>query len=141
MNIERLKSQLIRDEEFVPHAYQDSEGFWSIGVGRLIDKRLGGGLTEEEGAYLLENDIKKAQFFASIYSWYGMLDEVRQNAIVNMMFNLGPGKFDKFKKMTAAIELKDWREAAAQMLDSVWAKQVGARAERLATMMTTGEWP
>lgn len=141
MNLERLKAQLIVDEKFVPHAYQDSEGYWTIAIGRLVDKRLGGGLTEEEGGYLLENDIKKSQFFASIYSWYGMLDEVRQNAIVNMMFNLGPGKFDLFKKMIAAVERKDWKEASTQMLDSKWAKQVGARAERLSAMMLTGVWP
>ena len=35
--------QLRRNEGEVLHAYQDHLGFWTIGVGRLIDKRKGGG--------------------------------------------------------------------------------------------------
>lgn len=141
MNLERVKALLIRHEGFVPHAYQDSEGYWTIGVGRMIDKRLKGGITEEEAAYLLENDIKKAELYASIYDWYPTLDEVRQAVIIDMTFNLGPGRFYGFKKMIAAIAAKDWEEAAAQMLDSRWARQVGNRARHLAQMMRTGEWP
>lgn len=141
MNLERLKAQLILHEKFVPYAYQDSEEYWTIGVGRLIDQRKGGGITQEEGAYLLENDIKKAVVFASIYDWYSMLDEVRQAVVIDMMFNLGPGRFAGFKKMIAAIERKEWKDAAREMLDSKWAVQVGNRALRLAEMMRSGEYP
>lgn len=42
------------DEGRVPHAYQDHLGYWTIGVGHLIDKRKGGGLTPDEVDYLLE---------------------------------------------------------------------------------------
>lgn len=141
MNLERLKAQLIRHEGCVLHAYQDTEEFWTIGVGRLIDQKRGGGITQEEAAYLLENDIKKAEVLASAYDWYPMLDEVRQAVVIDMMFNLGPGRFAGFKKMIAAIEAKDWKEAAEQMLDSKWAVQVGNRALRLAEMMRSGVWP
>ena len=34
----------------------------------------------------------------------------------------------------------DFEEAAAQMLNSLWASQVGDRAIRLAQQMQTGEW-
>ena len=33
------------------------------------------------------------------------------------------------------------KEAAAEMLDSRWASQVGRRAHELAAMMRTGRWP
>ena len=54
-----LKSQLLREEGAESCAYQDSLGFWTIGVGRLIDSRKGGGLSNEEIDFLLENDIKR----------------------------------------------------------------------------------
>jgi lysozyme len=54
-----LKQQLIREEGAESCAYQDSLGYWTIGVGRLIDSRKGGGLSNEEIDMLLENDIKR----------------------------------------------------------------------------------
>lgn len=141
MNLERVKALLILHEKFVPHAYEDSEGYLTIGIGRLIDKRMGGGITEEEGAYLLQNDINSATGYLGTYAWYPELDEVRQAVVIDMMFNLGPGRFAGFKKMIAAIDRKDWKEAAVQMLDSKWAVQVKNRALRLAEMMRSGEWP
>jgi lysozyme len=56
-----------------------------------------------------------------------------------MIFNIGMPRFKQFKKMIAALEEGDWSEAANQMMDSKWAKQVGKRAERLRDMMETGE--
>src|SRR3546814_8522584 len=48
---------LNREEGRIPHAYQDSLGYWTIGVGRLIDKRKGGRLTNVEIDMLLANEI------------------------------------------------------------------------------------
>src|SRR3546814_2848207 len=48
---------LNREEGRIPHAYQDSLGYWTIGVGRLIDKRKGGRLTNVDIDMLLANDI------------------------------------------------------------------------------------
>lgn len=141
MDAERLKSQLVQHEGFVSPAYQDSEGWWTIGIGRLIDERKGGGITKDEALYLLSNDIKKAEAHAAEYLWYPHLDAVRQNVVVELIFNMGPGKFSGFKKAIAAIEQQDYRETAIQLLDSTWAKQVGNRALRLAEMMRSGSWP
>jgi lysozyme len=49
-----------------------------------------------------------------------------------MCFNMGPGNLAKFQNMIAALEAQDYDLAAAEALDSRWAKQVGQRAERLA---------
>jgi hypothetical protein len=57
--LSELTAQLRRDEGEVLHAYSDHLGFTTIGVGRLIDKRRGGGITKEESKYLLENDIDR----------------------------------------------------------------------------------
>ena len=44
----------------------------------------------------------------------------------------------RFKKMLLAVEKQDWDEAANQMLDSRWSKQVGNRSKELADIMRQG---
>ena len=69
------------------------------------------------------------------------LDDVRQNVLLEMCFNLGAPRLNQFYKMWEAVERRDFKEAAAQMLDSKWAQQVGQRAITLSAMMKSGEWP
>jgi hypothetical protein len=52
-----------------------------------------------------------------------------------MAFNLGRSRMAGFRKMLAAAKRYDWAECSRQMLDSKWARQVGARADRLAAMV------
>lgn len=138
MDRDKLARELIRDEGMVLHAYQDSEGYWTIGVGRLIDKRLGGGISEEEAEYLLDHDIDDALRHARRYDWFDDLTDARQRCIVNMIFNMGPSRFAGFRRMIAAIERGDYEEAAREMEDSRWCRQVGPRCERLKEMMRHG---
>jgi lysozyme len=137
----RLVEQLRRDEGEKLHAYEDHLGFLTIGVGRLIDVRRGGGITREESAYLLANDIRRVDAdLRRRYSWFAELDEVRQAALVNMAFQLGLGGLAAFRKMLAAVRLGKWEEARAHALDSLWAKQTPSRAKRVARQLATGEW-
>lgn len=136
-----LRSQLIRDEDEVLHAYPDSEGYWTIGVGRLIDKRKGGGISHEEAMYLLDNDIAhvEAELMKQI-PWIAGIDEVRRSVLYNMAFNLGVDGLLKFQNTLAALHMKDYKGAAEAMLESHWAQQVGDRARRLEEQMLTGVW-
>ena len=59
------------------------------------------------------------------------LPEEAQQVIVNMTFNMGRPRLSQFKKFIAGVNAGDWNKAAVEMMDSRWAKQVGARAERL----------
>jgi lysozyme len=138
-NDQELIKELRRDEGVVDHAYQDSLGYWTIGVGRLIDKRKGGRLTEEEMDYLLMNDIKeKVADLDRALPWWRSLSDVRRRVLVNMCFNLGIGGLLGFKNTLRYIETGDYKRAASGMLASKWARQVGQRANRLATMMENG---
>lgn len=136
-----LTRQLRRDEGVVPHAYRDRLGYWTIGVGRLVDKSKGGRLSDDEIDYLLANDI--ARFTAEVEKalpWCAKLDDARKAVLINMAFNLGTQGLLNFKNTLGLIEAGKYADAGAAMLQSKWAKQVGARADRLARQMTTGAW-
>lgn len=136
-----LIDQLRRDEGEILHAYQDHLGYWTLGVGVLIDQRRGGGITAEESAYLLRNRVAMAEAaLRQRFEWYGRLDEVRQAALLNMAYQLGVDGLSKFTKMLAALRDERWADAEQHALDSQWAKQTPERARRVARQLQTGEW-
>lgn len=138
-NDPNLLSELRRDEGVIEHEYKDSLGYSTIGVGRLIDKRKGGGLSDDEIDYLLANDVKKSiAALDKALPWWRALTPVRKRVLVNMAFNLGIGGLLGFKNTLAMVERGDYTGAAAGMLQSRWANQVGDRAIRLAQMMKEG---
>lgn len=137
----KLADQLLRDEGFVPHAYKDSLGYLTIGVGRLIDKNKGGGITKDEALYLLQNDIAKvnAQLRARL-PWTDKLSEARRGVLLNMAFQLGIAGLLGFKNTLSMIERGEYSKAADGMLQSLWAKQTPARAKRLSEQMRLDKW-
>jgi lysozyme len=136
-----LKQQLIRDEGSVSHAYEDSLGFLTIGVGRLIDSRRGGGLAPDEIEYLLTNDvIEKSRQVLAALPWASKLSRPRFAVLVNMAFQLGIGGLLKFKRALGSIEDGQYKEASMEMLDSLWAQQTPERAKRLSKQMECDEW-
>jgi lysozyme len=72
--------------------------------------------------------------------WWRDLDSVRQEAMVNFVFNVGIGTAQKFKKAMAALQEQDYDTAADEMMDSNWSKQVGQRAVEVTEMIRTGEY-
>ena len=136
----KLRAQIARHEGLKLHAYKDSLGFLTIGYGRLIDQRKGGGLTQEEADHLLDNDIyRTCQELDTRIPWWRELDDVRQRVLIDMAFNLGVGGLLTFKNTLAAVKASDFKKAAANMRKSLWASQVKSRAVRLSEMMETGE--
>jgi len=137
-----IEAQLYRDEGFRSSAYLDSEGYWTIGIGRMIDTRKGGGISEAEARILLENDIAECEKqLQSLLPWAEeLLDYRRYMVLVNMCFNLGINGLLTFRKMLTALENEDWEQAAHELLDSKYHDQVGKRAERRATQLRTAEW-
>lgn len=133
--------QLRRDEGEVLHAYADHLGFQTLGVGRLIDKRRGGGISADESAMLLRNDVARvaAELDRRIPWWRG-LNVPRQGALMNMGFQLGVAGLLGFRTSLGLIEAGEYEAAAAQMLRSKWATQTPARARRVAEQMRSGRW-
>lgn len=139
---DHITKQLKADEGQRPVIYRDSLGFWTIGCGRLVDPaKAGAGLRQSEIDFMLQNDVNdKLSELMRKFPWFNKLNEARQGVLLNMCFNLGLDGLCKFKLMLLAIERGAWSEAVAQMKDSVWARQVPNRAERLMRQMESGEW-
>lgn len=136
-----LATQLRHEEGSVPHAYQDHLGYWTIGVGRLIDKRKGGGLAPDEVDYLLRNDIrKKTDEVLNALPWVKDLNEPRQAVLIGMAFQMGTAGLLGFKNTLALVKAGRYTEAATGMLNSLWAQQTPGRAARMARQMETGTW-
>ncbi len=137
-----LRAELTRDEGRVPHAYPDSLGYWTIGVGHLIDARKGGRLPDPIIDALLDHDIdEKAGGLDANIPWWRDLDDVRQRVLLNMCFNMGWGGLSGFTATLQAIKEQRWVDAAAGMRASLWARQVPERAERLAKAVARGLMP
>jgi lysozyme len=136
-----IREQLARDEGVKPAAYQDHLGYWTIGVGRLIDERKGGGLRPDEIDYLLDNDINdRREALTKALPFFKNLDAARQGVLINMAFQLGTAGLLSFKTTLGFIARYDYEGAAQQMLLSKWATQTPERAQRLAKQMKEGVW-
>lgn len=134
-----IRKMLWQDEGEVLHAYQDSLGYWTIGIGRMVDKRKGGGITHVEAMILLENDINRTIAELNLkLPWWSTLSPERQDVIINMAFNLGVDGLLKFKNTLELIAQGLYQQAGDSMLQSKWASQVGDRAKRLSKIMKGG---
>lgn len=140
--ISELKRQLTGDEGRRKHVYRDSLGFFTIGVGRLVDDRKpGSGLRDSEIDFMLMNDIEdRINELHVVLPWFQRLDDVRQGCLIAMSFQLGVEGLLQFKRTLGLVKAGKYEEAADQMLLSLWAKQTPARAKRMSEQMRTGQW-
>lgn len=128
-----LIDQLIADEGLRLKPYTDTVGKLTIGVGRNLTDV---GISKDEALQLLTNDITAVRkTIASALPWVASLDGARQDVVANMVFNMGITRFNGFHKFIDAMQAYNWESAASEMLTSLWAHQVGARAVRLAKVI------
>lgn len=136
-----LIKQLTEEEGVVLHAYEDHLGYLTIGIGRLIDARRGGGISLEEAEYLLANDIKeKTAEVVRALPFFESLNDARKAVLVGMAFQMGTDGLLGFKNTLQLVRLGEYKAAGRGMLRSLWARQTPARAKRMAKQMETGEW-
>jgi len=135
-----VAEQLIEHEGLKLKPYRCPAGKLTIGVGRNLEER---GITEEEALYLLNNDISVCiEDLKKIFvdtdadsEEFETLPETVQRVLLDMRFNLGATGFRSCKKMIQAIKEKDFAQAALEMQDSKWFKQVGNRNKTLVEMI------
>lgn len=137
MLIPELQSQierdLERDEGRRRKAYRDTVGKLTIGVGRNLDDK---GLRDDEINLMLRNDIKEAESeLDRTQPWWRDHPAAVQGVLLNLMFNLGATRLGKFITTLSLIKRRDYRGAANQLRRTLYARQVGQRAERLAKIL------
>lgn len=133
--LEPLIEQLKRHEGLRLKPYRCSAGKLTIGYGRNLEDR---GINKTEAELMLRADAEESWEWAA--TEFPELDEVRLAVIANMHFNLGPTRLRLFHNMYKALRNGAYTMAAEEMLDSLWARQVGKRAKELVTQMKTGAW-
>ena len=135
-----LVDMLKRHEGIKSKVYLCSKGYETIGVGRNISK-TGMGISEIEIDFLLNNDLLRIRReLRTEYSWFSKLDSIRQDALIDISFNLGQTVLRKFKKALKAMSEENYELAADEFMDSRWSKQVGNRAVEVTEMIRSGEY-
>lgn len=128
-----LAKMLIEHEGFRGKPYKDTVGKTTIGIGRNLEDKP---ITMDEARFLLKNDMKDAVADAeALFPVFSQIDVGRQAVLCDMAFNLGRNRLSRFFKFIHAVNSGDYNTAADEMLDSLWAKQVGRRAQTLANIM------
>lgn len=145
-----LKKQLEGHEGRKNKVYKCTAGKRSIGIGHNIDAK---GLPDDIDAFLEDNgyitdemidrlyaiDEHDAMFDCmKLYPDFENFAEIRQNALIDFVFNVGYKTASTFKNTNRAINEERWDDAADGLLASKYARQVGRRARDLAEMLRDG---
>ena len=143
MNIEQLRKELELDEGVKYEIYNDHLGYATFGIGHLVrdsdpehGQEIGTPVTEDRVISAFDEDVQVVLSDCErLYNDFNVLPEECQLIIANMMFNMGRPRLSKFKGMKRGVDAKDWNQAADEMVDSRWYKQVTNRADRLVERM------
>lgn len=160
-DMERLVADTRVDEGYKPKPYKDTRNLWTFGEGRCLETHP---LTGAEWKQLLDRqyidvaigvpgaDLLERQELAAVearlahdYDFWPQLNAARQNALIEMAYQMGAEHEEAFHDMIAAIRVavasgrdEDWALAEERGLASAWAKQTPARAKRVMTQLRTG---
>ena len=117
------------NEGFRSKPYKCSQGVWTIGHGITW-------LTEKESLHILSGRISKLHLtLLDRLDWYKDMPPEIKGVIIEMCYQIGETGFTKFRKAIAYMKDKNWKGAADEMLDSLWAKQTPNRAKRLSDIV------
>lgn len=135
MNFQKLRATLADAEGAYLSLYKDTVDQWTIGIGHnLSSKGISKGVLE----MMFAEDVRDAQvILTKLVPDWRLLNEPRQNALVELAFNMGH-RLAGFSHMLSAVNSGDWERAADELHDSLWFKQVGRRGPRLVSELRTG---
>ena len=143
MDIQQLRKQLEIDEGVKYDIYLDHLGLPTFGIGHLVTKTdpesgqaVGTSISKERVAECFDMDVQSViNDCNKLYEDFENLPEEVQQIIANMMFNMGYTRLSKFKGMKRGVDSLNWNQAADEMVDSRWYRQVTNRANRLVERM------
>ena len=135
INEDRLIKQLLVHEGLKLQPYYCTSDKLTIGVGRNLQDI---GISEDEAEYLLRNDIDRCiSQCETAFEWYEEAPEMVQEAVINLVFNMGLSKFKAFKLTIGHLEAGRYELAGAELLNSRYAQQVGQRSIDVANQIAS----
>jgi len=151
--IDKLTALLFVHEGYRARPYRCTSGRRTVGIGRNMDDKgismdelvsifEQDGLSMKAALILLRNDIDEVTTYLRTHlPYFYQLSSVRQSVLIDMGINLGVKGLMKFVHFLDSVSEGSYEQAAKQMLQSKWARQVGQRAIRLSRMMEYNTWP
>lgn len=141
--LELLKADLAREEGKVLKVYPDHLGKLTVGIGHLIvkgDPEYGKPkdtpITEERCTELFRKDVERtAKGLFEAVPWLHDHPQDVQRALINMAFQLGVAGLVGFRNTMTYIRRREYRVARENALQSLWARQTPARANRVLTLL------
>lgn len=150
---QEIIQRLCYNEGFKQSSYRCTANKLTIGVGHNLDdcpltkeelEYIGHDcrekpITKEQVFYLLRHDIDRA--ITSLnrkLPWWKNLSDDRQYVLIDMVFTPGIGALLKFKRFLKYLSTGFYKQAAYELMDSIYAGQVPARAERNKRAIETG---
>lgn len=127
------KAKINSEEGTRLRMYKCSENKWTVGVGHNIEDN---GISPAVSDLMLEEDLEVsiADAISLVSDFSGLPDNVKI-VLVDMAFQMGKGSLSGFKKMIQAVDIEAFDVAAIELLDSLYARQTPARANRNAELM------
>ena len=139
MEMSRLLQSVKKHEGYRNKVYLDTLGKRTVGVGHLCVEDFWEDNKEYEEKFLmtiLKHDLQTAIKGADrVLVECPVLDDLAEEIIIEMVFQLGETGVSKFKNMIKALKIPDYQTAAIEMLDSKWAKQTPERAAGMSSEM------
>lgn len=141
MSAKKIHRMFLHDEGLRLKAYRCTAGKLTIGVGRNLDAV---GISRATALQMLEEDVVRADETCRLVfgpERWETWSENRCLGWVNFAFNLGHTGMLQFKRTLAAAFRDDWKGVEAGLKASLWARQVGDRAQRVIAMICREEFP
>lgn len=137
---------IVEEEGRKAQPYYDHKGYVTWGVGHLADPRKTCPVPDRIIDLMFDHDYAEKLALARQIPGFNGLNEAQQAVVVSMVFQMGFEPFDgdgfkDFTKFLAALKKGDVKTAAAEGLDSKWAKEdTPRRAQRQMRMLASGLW-
>lgn len=145
MNYTALDNLIKKHEGERLTVYPDSLGNPTVGIGHKVlpadNLRVGDTITPERSKALYIQDRTIAVDAAKrLFLKFDTFPDSAQQAIVDMIFNMGEGTVKGMTNTRALIEKQDWNAVSAYMESPAfdkWRSQVGKRADSVVSLFKT----
>jgi lysozyme len=148
-----LLADISDGEGYKKMPYRDTKGVLTCGCGyNLAENMLNlssvelnyinkNGMSETDAENYLVRCVKICiKEIEAKFDWWSKVDGVRQDAIINVVYNIGLPRFLGFHKTIGFLAHQRYVEAATELLDSKWASQVHEhRSGPIARQLRTGK--